>query len=62
MLAVVGTDTVTFYSDPGGFRWDHLEVAKRVFAGIGGGGFSEVDIRHLKGLDLAFGTKGRVLA
>ena len=62
LAPLVGTDTVTFYSDPGGFRWDHLEVAKRVFAGIGGGGFSEVDIRHLKGLDLAFGTKGRVLA
>jgi len=56
LAPMLGTDTVTFYSDPGAFRRDHLEVAKRVFAGIGAGGFSEVDIRHMRGLQLAFGT------
>ena len=57
LAPLAGTDTVTFYSDPGGFRWDHLEVAKRVFAGIGAGGFSEVDVRHLRGLQTVFGTR-----
>ncbi len=57
LAPLVGTDTVTFYSDPGGFRWDHLEVAKRVFAGVGAGGFSELDVRHLRGLQTAFGVR-----
>ncbi|MEQ1896004.1 MAG: hypothetical protein ABL971_01295 [Vicinamibacterales bacterium] len=57
LAPLVGTDTVTFYSDPGGFRWDHLEVAKRVFAGVGGGGFSELDVRHLRGLQVAFSPR-----
>jgi hypothetical protein len=57
LAPLVGTDAVTFFSDPGGFRWDHLEVAKRVFAGVGGGGFSEVDVRHLRGLQAAFGPR-----
>ena len=60
LAPLVGTDTVTFYSDPGGFRWDHLEVAKRVFAGVGGGGFSEVDVRHLRALHTTFGPSSRV--
>lgn len=62
LAPLVGTDAVTFYSDPGGFRWDHLEVAKRVFAGLGGGGFSEVDVRHLRGLQAAFGVVPRATA
>jgi len=57
LAPLVGTDTVTFFSEPGGFRWDHLEVAKRVFAGVGGGGFSELDVRHLRGLRVAFGPR-----
>jgi len=55
LAPLVGTDTVTFFSDPGGFRWDHLEVAKRVFAGVGGGGFSEIDVRHMQGLRAVLG-------
>ncbi len=62
LAPLVGTDTVTFYSDPGGFRWDHLEVAKRVFAGIGGGGFSELDVRHLRGLQVSFGSGSTALS
>ena len=54
LAPLAGTDTITFYSEPGGFRWDHLEVAKRVFASLGGGGFSEVDIRHRRALAAAF--------
>ncbi len=57
LAPLLSTDAVTFYSHPSAFRWDHLEVAKRVFAGLGGGGFSEVDVRHRRALQLAFGTK-----
>ena len=36
---LLGTDTVALYSHPTGFRFDHLEVARRVFAGLGGASF-----------------------
>jgi hypothetical protein len=61
LAPMVGTDAVTFYSDPGAFRFDHLEVAKRVFAALGAGGFSEIDIRRMRALDAAFGS-GRSVA
>ena len=48
-----GTSAVTFYSHPEGFRFDHLEVAKRVFAGLHGGAYTEVDLRGLGALHLA---------
>ena len=31
---LVGTHALTFYSHITGFRFDHLEVAKRVFSGL----------------------------
>ncbi len=55
LAPMLGTDAVTFYSNPDAFRWDHLEVAKRVFAGLGGGGFTEVHIGHRRALEAAFG-------
>jgi len=55
MAPLLGTDAVTFYSHPQGFRFDHLEVAKRVFAGLGAGTFSELDVRRLGALQFAFG-------
>lgn len=55
MAPLLGTDAVTFYSHPQGFRFDHLEVAKRVFAGLGAGTFSEIDVRRLGALQVAFG-------
>jgi hypothetical protein len=58
LAPLVGTDAVTFYSHPQGFRFDHLEVAKRVFAGLGAGSFAEVDVRRLGALQLAFGGDG----
>ena len=61
LAPMLGTDAVTFYSHPSAFRWDHLEVAKRVFAGLGGGGFSEVDVRHRRALQLAFGARSAEL-
>lgn len=56
LAPMVGTDAVTFYSDPGAFRFDHLEVAKRVFAALGAGGFAEIDVRRMRALDAVFGT------
>ena len=61
LAPMVGTDAVTFYSHPGAFRFDHLEVAKRVFAALDAGGFSEIDVRKLRALDAAFGG-GRSVA
>lgn len=61
LAPMVGTDAVTFYSHAGAFRFDHLEVAKRVFAALDAGGFSEVDVRKLRALDVAFGG-GRSIA
>jgi hypothetical protein len=62
LAPMVGTDAVTFYSHPGGFRFDHLEVAKRVFSALDGGGFSEIDVRKLKALDAAFGGAASIAA
>ena len=59
LAPLCGTDAVTFYSHPQGFRFDHLEVAKRVFAGMGAGGFTEIDVRRVNALQLAFGDASR---
>ena len=55
LAPLVGVDTVAFYSHPSGFRFDHLEVAKRVFAGLRCGAFVELDTRALDAVRLAFG-------
>ncbi len=59
LAPLCGTDAVTFYSHPQGFRFDHLEIAKRVFAGLGGGTFTEVDARRMNALQRAFGESVR---
>jgi hypothetical protein len=56
LAPLVGTNTLAFYSHPTGFRFDHLEVAKRVFAGLNRGTFTEVDVRGVDALKLGFGT------
>ncbi|MBI4263007.1 MAG: hypothetical protein HY657_01405 [Acidobacteria bacterium] len=55
LAPLVGVDTVAFYSHPSRFRFDHLEVAKRVFAGLRCGAFVELDTRALDVVRLAFG-------
>jgi hypothetical protein len=55
LAPLLGVDTVAFYSHPSGFRFDHLEVAKRVFAGLRCGAFVELDTRALDAVRLAFG-------
>jgi hypothetical protein len=55
LAPLCGTNTLAFYSHPTGFRFDHLEVAKRVFAGLRRGTFSELDVRAVDVLKLGFG-------
>jgi hypothetical protein len=45
LAPLCGTPTLAFYSDRAGFRFDHLEVAKRVFAGLGCGPYLDADVR-----------------
>jgi hypothetical protein len=39
---------------PDGFRFDHLEVAKRVFTGLKCGAFVELDVRAVDVVRLGF--------
>jgi hypothetical protein len=48
----VGTNTVAFYSHPTGFRFDHLDVARRVFSGLSGGSFIPLDVKDVNVLSL----------
>jgi hypothetical protein len=52
-----GTGALAFYSDPTGFRFDHLEVAKRVFAGLDRGAFVELDVRSVDLMRLLLGER-----
>ena len=61
LAPLVGTDTVAFYSHPKGFRFDHLEVAKRVFTGLQCGAFVEMDTRAVDVVRLALGGTMRSL-
>ena len=45
LAPLCGTDTLAFYSHVTGFRFDHLELAKRVFSGLKKGAFVELDVR-----------------
>ena len=57
-----GTDALTFYSHITGFRFDHLEVAKRVFSGLKKGTFVELDLRSVDLMRLGFGAPHHELA
>jgi hypothetical protein len=48
----VGTNTVAFYSHPTGFRFDHLDIARRVFSGLSGGSFIPIDVKDVDVLNL----------
>ncbi len=52
----VGVDTLAFYSHVTGFRYDHLEVAKRVFSSMRRGTFVELDVKAVDLLRLGFGA------
>jgi hypothetical protein len=55
LAPLCGVNTLAFYSHPSGFRFDHLEVAKRVFSGIRAGAFVEMDLRAVDTVRLGFG-------
>ena len=61
LAPLLGVDTVAFYSHPTGFRFDHLEVAKRVFTGLRCGAFVELDTRSVDVVRLACGAGARTL-
>ena len=50
-----GTSTVAFYSNPAAFRFDHLEVSKRVFSSLKSGSFVPLDVRDIEVVRLALG-------
>lgn len=63
LAPLVGTDTLAFFSHPTGFRWDHLEVAKRVFSSLRAGSFVALDVRDLDVVRLGFaGAASRPVA
>jgi hypothetical protein len=53
---LLGTNALTFYSHITGFRFDHLELAKRVFSGLRKGSFVELDVRSVDLIRLGFGA------
>jgi hypothetical protein len=61
LAPLCGVNTLAFYSHPGGFRFDHLEVAKRVFAGPRFGSFVELDLRSIETIRLGFAAGRTVL-
>jgi hypothetical protein len=52
-----GVDTVAFYSHAMGFRFDHLELAKRVFSSLKGGSFVALDLKDLDVVRLGLGLR-----
>jgi hypothetical protein len=59
LAPLCGTNTLAFYSHASGFRFDHLEVAKRVFSALRCGTFTEVDLRATDVLRLGFAGADR---
>ena len=56
-----GVNTLAFYSHPSGFRFDHLEVAKRVFSALKCGAFVELELRAIDTIKLGFGSANAIL-
>lgn len=50
-----GTNAVAFYSNPTAFRFDHLEVSKRVFSSLRIGSFVPLDIKDVDVVRLSLG-------
>jgi hypothetical protein len=56
-----GTSTVAFYSNPTAFRFDHLEISKRVFSSLKTGSFVPLDVKDLDVVRLALGRVDQLL-
>jgi hypothetical protein len=54
LAPLLGTDTLAYYSHARGFRWDHLELAKRVFNSVQAGSFVALDVRDMDVVRLGF--------
>jgi hypothetical protein len=61
LAPLLGVNTVAFYSHPTGFRFDHLDVARRVFSALQVGAFVPLDLRELPVTRFALGA-GEVVA
>ena len=61
LAPLVGCNTLAFYSRATGFRFDHLEVAKRVFSGLRCGAFVELDTRAVGVVKLGFAGSAAAL-
>ena len=61
LAPLLGVDTLSFYSRPTTFRFDHLEVAKRVFSGLRCGAFVELETRAVKVVKVGFGGAGALI-
>ena len=61
LAPLLGVNTVAFYSHPTGFRFDHLDVARRVFSALQVGAFVPLDVRELPVTRIALGV-GDVVA
>ena len=57
-----GVDTVAFYSHATGFRFDHLELAKRVFSSLRCGSFVALDLKDIDVVRLGLGRNEFVQA
>jgi hypothetical protein len=56
-----GTNAVAFYSNPTAFRFDHLEVSKRVFSSLKAGSFVPLEVKDLDVVRLALGRIDRLV-
>ena len=56
-----GTNAVAFYSNPTAFRFDHLEVSKRVFSSLKSGSFVPLEVKDLDVVRLALGRVDQVV-
>ena len=54
-----GTNTVAFFSNPTAFRFDHLEVSKRVFYSLRSGSFVPLDTKDVGVIRHALGRVGQ---
>jgi hypothetical protein len=55
-----GTNAVAFYSNPAAFRFDHLEISKRVFSSLKTGAFVPLDVKDIDVVRLALGRVDRM--
>jgi hypothetical protein len=62
LAPLLGVPTVAFYSHPTGFRFDHLDVARRVFSALQLGAFVPLDLREVPVTRLALAAGGALAA